>query len=206
MGEHLYTYVDPPNRRDLDTLVESLRLDGVLAMPGGTNWVFAADPRSKKAMQRIQRLKPDHPTDRPFALMAADIPAVTGMASVDGATYKLLKRIWPGPFTVLLKSGRELPRILLTKRKVIGVRVPVDPLAQAVLEAWGGPLMISTVPHQPGGQCCTLGFEVFERFGNEVDFVVDLGEELPGTMTTVLDVSTGALEILREGAGDLSLL
>lgn len=206
MGEHLYTYVDPPNRRDLDAIVEAIRLDGVIAMPGGTNWVFAADPRSKKAMQRMVRLKPDHPTDRPFALMAADIPAVTGMASVDGGTYKLLKRIWPGPFTVLLKSGRELPRILLTKRKVIGVRVPSDPLAQVILEAWGGPLMISTVPSTDDGQCCTLGYEVFERFGNDLDYVVDLGEELPGTTTTVLDVSDGELEVIREGAGDLSLL
>ncbi|MCB9677745.1 MAG: L-threonylcarbamoyladenylate synthase [Alphaproteobacteria bacterium] len=204
MSEHLYTYIDPPNPKHIERVLDVLRHDGVIAMSAGPNWVFAADPASKRALQRIRALKPDHPDDRPFSLIARDVAMAATMATVDGSTYKLLKRIWPGSFTVLLKSGRDLPRILATKRKVVGVRVPDDALAMLLVERWGGPLLISTVPRSDDGQHRTLGYEVYEAYGNALDLVVDLGEPLEGTETTVLDVSDGELVVIREGAGDLS--
>lgn len=206
MAEHLYTYVDPVNRKHLDQIVEVLRGGGLLAMPAGTNWVFAADPTSKKALARLQQLKPNRPEDRPYALLCADISMATDVATVDGRLYKLLKRAWPGPYTIILPSGRGLARMLTTKRKVVGVRVPDDPLAMAILDAWQGPLLISTVPKGPDGQLRTLGFEVAEAFERGVDLVVDLGEPLPGTETTVLDLADGDLQVIRQGAGDLAIL
>lgn len=205
MGEHLYTYLDPPNERHLEQIVDCLRHDGVVAISTGTNWVFAGSPTSKRADQRIRRLKPDHPADRPFALLCSDISMATSMTLIQGTAYRVLKRIWPGPFTVILKASHELPRVLKTKRRVVGVRIPEDALARLILERLDGPLMVSTVPDLPSG-APTMGFEVHEAFGDGLDLVVDLGEPVAGLETTVVDLSGDSLEVVREGAGSLELL
>jgi tRNA threonylcarbamoyl adenosine modification protein (Sua5/YciO/YrdC/YwlC family) len=203
MTEHLYTYLDPPNQRHLDQIVKVLRQDGVIAIPTGTSWAFAADPRSKKAEQRIRKLKPHHPKDRPFSLMCDSISMASTMTAVDGRAYRTLRRIWPGPYTVLLQSSHDLPRLLRTKRAVVGVRVPSDPLALLIIEQFGGPLMVSTVPRAEDGQHLTMGYEIFEAYGSALDLVVDVGGELPGTETSVIDMSQGDMEIVRAAAGDV---
>ncbi len=203
---HLYTYADPPNPKHVDQILDVLRHDGVIAMSTGTNWAFAADPTSKKANQRIQRLKPNHSNDRPFSLMCSDIAMATTMTAIDGSAYRRLRRIWPGPFTVLLKASRQLPRVLKTKRAIVGVRIPDDPFALHLIERFGGPLVVSTVPKNPDGTYLTMGYEVQELFGHALDLVVDLGEPLPATETTVLDLTSGEVEVVRQGVGDISLL
>lgn len=200
MGEHLYTYVDPPNARHLDEIVDVLDGGGIIALPTGTSWAFAGLATSKKADKAIRRLKPGHPDNRPFALMCHDISMATSMTRIDGAAYRLLRRLWPGPYTVLLNANHQLPKVLKTKRAVVGVRIPQDPLATAILEYLGSPLMVSTVPRLDG-VLPTMGFEVQERFGHGLDLVVDLGDPLPGVETTVLDLTSGDIEIVREGAG-----
>ncbi len=201
MGEHLYTYVDPPNERHLQRIVDVLHHDGVVALPMGTNWAFAASPTSKKAEKRIRQLKPNHDKDRPFSLLCDDIAMASAMTWIDGSAYRVLKRLWPGPYTVLLKANHELPRLLRTKRKTVGVRIPADPLALAVVKAFEGPLMVSTVPKNEAGAVLTMGFEVQEAFGHGLDLVVDLGEPLTGQDSTVLAWDEGDMEIVRVGAG-----
>ncbi|TNE92376.1 MAG: threonylcarbamoyl-AMP synthase [Deltaproteobacteria bacterium] len=206
MSEHLYTHIDPPDQRHLDQIVDVLRDHGVIALGTGTNWAFVADPTSRAANEAIRRLKPTHPKEQPFSLLCASIAMATEMAMVDATAYRVLKRAWPGPFTVLLPANRALPRLLKTKRKVVGCRVPDAPLALAILEHFGGPLMATTVPRRADGSVLTMGYEVFETHGHGLDLVVDLGDPLPGTETTVVDMSSGAVEIIREGAGDIELL
>lgn len=206
MGEHLYTHIDPPNTRHLDQIVAVLRDHGVIAVPTGTNWAFAADPTSKKASARIRQLKPEHPKDQPFSLLCRDISMATSMTAIDGGSFRILNRVWPGAFTVLLKSKRKLPRLLWTKRDVVGVRIPDDALTLAIVDRFGGPLMVSTVPRGDDGQHLRMGYEVHESHGRGLDLVVDLGDVLPGTETTVVDLTSGVAEIVREGAGDVGLL
>jgi len=205
MGEHLYTYDDPPNERHLDQIVGWLERDGVVALPTGTNWAFAASATSKKAEKRLRRLKPEHPKDRPFALLCSDIAMAASMTYVDGAAYRRLRRLWPGPYTVLLKANHELPRVLRTKRAVVGVRIPEEALVRTIVERLGGPLMVSTIPDGPSGPY-RMGYEVQEALSHGVDLVVDLGTELPGTETTVLSMLDGLVEVVREGAGPIDAL
>ncbi len=206
MGEHLYTFIDPPNRRHLDRIVDTLRRDGVIAIPTGTSWAFCVDPASKKARTRMVRLKPDHKSDRTFSLICRDISMATSITMIDGRAYRLLNRLWPGPYTVLLPAKHALYRQLRSKRPVVGVRIPVDELAMTILDVFGGPLLVSSVPRGIDGSLPTMGFEVFERFGAKIDLVVDLGDQLSGEPTTVIDLQFGEPEVVREGAGDLSRL
>ena len=206
MADHLYTYADPPNPRHLQQISDLLRNHGVVAIPTGTSWAFCADPTSKKANNRIRLLKPDRPKEQPFSLLCRDISMATSMTTIDGSAFRTLNRIWPGPFTVLLRSNRQLPRLLKTKREVVGVRVPASPLAMAIVDHFGGPLMVSTVPRDSEGQHLRMGYQVFESYGHGLDLVVDLGDELSGAETTVVDMTSGAIEVIRAGVGDPSLL
>ena len=126
----------------------------------------------------------------------------SSMAVIDASSYRLLKRAWPGAYTVLLPASRALPRLLKTKRKVVGCRVPDDALVLAILEHFGSPLMSTTVPTREDGSVMTMGYEVYETHGHGLDLVVDLGEPLSGAETTVVDMSDGGAEVLRMGAGD----
>ena len=106
-------------------------------------------------------------------------------------------------YTVLLPATHAMQRPLRTKRPVVGIRIPEAPLAMEILERFGA-LLVSTVPPDVHGRPATMGYEVYERFGSKIELVVDLGDELPGTVTTVIDMIYGEPELVREGAGDLS--
>lgn len=200
-AEHLYTWDDPPNERHLDQVVDLLRRDGVIALSTGTSWAFAADPASRKANQRLVRLKPLRDADRPYSLLCNSVSMASSMAAIDGQAYRLLNRIWPGPYTVLLPAGPGLPRVLKTRRKVVGVRVPEARLASLVIERFGGPIVVTTVPRNDDGQALTLGYEIVERYGHALDLVLDLGDPVEGVETTVLDLSAGEPQVIREGVG-----
>jgi len=206
MGEHLYTHDNPPNSRHLDQICSVLDKNGVLVMPAGTSWMFCCDASSKKAVQKMLQLKPGRDERKPLSLICSSISMATEMANVDGFAFKILNRIVPGHFTVLLKSSRTLPKILKNKREVVGVRVPDEAIALAVVEQFGRPLVATSIPGDATGQVLTMGYQLAEAYGHGLDLVVDLGEEIEGQPTTILDLTQGDIEVIREGAGDLNLL
>ena len=206
MSEHLYTHDDPPNQRHLDQICASLDRNGVIAMPAGISWMFCCDAGSKKAVQRMLALKPGRDEKKPLSLICSSISMATEMANIDGLAFKVLNRVVPGHFTVLLPSSRTLPKILKNKREVVGLRVPDEAITLAVIAQFGRPLVATSVPPDSAGQMLGMGYQIAEAHGNSLDLIVDLGEELPGLVTTILDLTHGEIDVLREGAGDLSLL
>jgi len=202
MGEHLYTYIDPPNSRHLDQIVDVLRRGGLIALSTGTSWAFCVDPSSKKALERLVRLKPNHPEGLPFSLICRDISMASTVATIVGRSYRYLHRLLPGPYTVLLYSQKKLPKLLGSRRSTVGVRIPQAPLCQAIIERFGSPLLVSSVPPGPQG-VLTMGWEVHEAHGQALDYVVDLGDELPGAKTTVIDLRMGDPVVVRQGVGKL---
>jgi tRNA threonylcarbamoyl adenosine modification protein (Sua5/YciO/YrdC/YwlC family) len=148
--------------------------------------------------------------------MAADYVYISNSA------YRILKKVWPGPYTILLTSAKSLPRQLKDKRKVIGIRIPKSPLLHAVIESLGQPLASTSIPRMTGAQHKTLdegddadeegddgepaklGYEIFDQFGHALDMVIDLGQELPGQESTIVDLSGEVPKVIRHGAGDVS--
>jgi len=206
MSEHIYTHDDPPNQRHLDQICSVLNANGVVAMPAGCSWMFCCDAGSKKGVQRMMALKPDRSEKKPLSLVCSSISMATEMARVDGMAFKVLNRIVPGHFTVLLPSSRTLPKILKNKREVVGLRVPNEAIVMAIVEQFGRPLVATSVPPAPSGQNLTMGYEIMDAFGHGLDLVIDLGEEIEGRPTTILDLTSGEVDVIREGAGDLSRL
>jgi tRNA threonylcarbamoyl adenosine modification protein (Sua5/YciO/YrdC/YwlC family) len=202
MSEHLYTYVNPTNERHLERISDLLEKDGLLILPMQTNWVFACDATSRKAMQKLHRLKQAHPKNQPYSIACASISMASTMAKISGHNYRLLNRLWPGPFTIIVKSSSRLPKLLKIKREKVGIRIPDEPITLAILEHYQKPLVVSSVPPNTNGEPHQMGYSIFETYGHGIDMLVDLGEELSGELTTVADLSDGEPSLIREGAGE----
>lgn len=208
MGQHLYTYDDPPAERDLKRALKVLEEDGVLAYPTDLNWAFGCNAASTRALDRIRLLKPTHKKERPFSLLCSSVSMAAEYASIDNAAYRYLRKAWPGPFTVLLTATRAYPRQLKDKRRVVGIRIPNCPLMLAIVERFGRPLATTSVPglvhleSQEPAPKPRFGYEVFEAYGHAVDLVLDLGHELPAVESTIIDLTNGPPELVRIGGGD----
>ena len=204
--EILYTYSDPPSEKHLKRVCGILEKGGVISYPVGANWAFGCDALSVKALDRIRTLKPDHPKVKSFSLLCSSIKMASDYGHIDSCLYRLLKKMWPGPYTVIVPSERSLARQLKDKRQLVGLRVPECGMVRALLEMYGKALATTSVPRRRDGSAYSMGYEVEKSFGHAIDIIVDLGEELSGLESTVVSFESGVPEVIREGLGDVSFL
>ena len=156
-----------------------------------------------QVLDRIRRIR-NVDVSHHFTLMCRDLSEIANLARVDNAQFRLLKSATPGAYTFILEATRELPRRMLhPKRKTIGLRVPDHPVVSSLLAELGEPLLGSTLL-LPGDELpLTDPEEIRERLQHELDLVIDAGP--CGTRpTSIIDLSSGAPELVRAGAGDLS--
>lgn len=207
IGSHIYTYVNPPVAKDLAEVRKVLENDGVIAYPSDVNWAFACDSASSKALERIRLLKPLRPKEQPFSLLCASISMASTVASVDNFAFSYMRRVCPGPYTLLLARSRNLPRLLKDKRRTVGIRIPACPLALAIVEYHGKPLATTSVPSCGGASTLDgnlppkFGWQVHEVFGHAIDLTLDLGEESPAGESTIISLVDGRFEVIRQGLG-----
>jgi tRNA threonylcarbamoyl adenosine modification protein (Sua5/YciO/YrdC/YwlC family) len=202
MAKLIYTYTQPTSEKDLRAAIRILENDGIIAYPTDVNWAFGCSPFSKKALERIIALKPLHPKQQPFTLLCNSVSMIAQFAEVSNNDFRVLKRLFPGPFTVLLNRGQTFPKQLKDKRTHVGVRIPDSHLLLDLITMMGQPLATSSVPSRPnGGEALSYGYEVDQVYGHALDLILDLGSPSPYLETTVLDLSRGGVDIVREGAG-----
>lgn len=207
MAKLLYTFINPTSKRHIAEACRILADDGVIAYPTDVNWAFGCDAASVKAIDRIHRLKPMHPMEQPFSLMCDTLTMVSSVGIIENFSYRLLKKVLPGPYTFLLRRAKNLPRQIHDKRKIVGVRVPNSPLLLDLIAAYGKPIATSSVPISSGGggiaegQPFKYGHEIEGVYGHGIDLILDLGEEVTSLETTIIDVSDGAVVVVRKGEG-----
>ena len=190
-----------PQPRKVRQAVEILRRGGVILYPTGTVYGLGCDIHQKKAVERIyqiRRLKKDHP----LSFMCPDLSKIAHYAYVDDFAYRIMKRLVPGPYTFVLKATREVPKMLVRKQKTVGIRVPDDPVALALLEELGSPIVSASATYQ--GQVLNDPDELFARF-KQADAFIDSGW---GGIepSTVIDLTGDEAEVIRQGAGPVDLL
>ena len=205
LGKLLYTYDDPPSEKHLKQACNLLENDGVLCYPMGSNWAFGCDASKPKALDRIRLLKPEHPKAKSFSLICSSIKMASSFGHIDHQLYRILKKVWPGPYTILVKSTLSLPRQIKDKRQIVGLKIPDCQLMRALVEAYGKPMATTSVPKREDGFDFKMGYEIEEVYGHALDLILDLGEELSGEESTIVDFSEGYPEIIREGLGDISI-
>jgi len=205
----LYTYINPSSPKDLAEACRVLENGGVIAYPTDVNWAFGCDPSSKTAVEKIRLLKPHHPKEQPFSLLCDSISMMASIADIDGTSFSILKRILPGPFTVFLKSSRNLPKQMNDRRKLVGVRIPDCPLLVDLIRLFEKPIATTsipyTIPHEHSrhdeDELLHYGYEVEQLYGHGVDLILDLGHAVPAKETTILDMSEGEVRLVRQGLG-----
>ena len=192
-----------PQPHRVQKIVERIRDGGLIAYPTDSSYAFGCRIGDRKPIELIHRIRR---TDKRhnFTLVCADLSEISVYARVDNWAYRLIKSLTPGPYTFILPATRQLPKMLQNpKRRTIGIRVPDHPLVSAMLEELGEPIMSSTLSLPGDDRPLTDPLEIEERIGHQIDVIVDAG---PTGIepTTVLDLSSGAVEVLRAGRGDIS--
>jgi tRNA threonylcarbamoyl adenosine modification protein (Sua5/YciO/YrdC/YwlC family) len=194
-----------PQQRLIAEVVAAIRAGGLIAYPTDSSYAFGCHIGDKRSMDRIRRIRQ---TDKHhnFTLVCSDLSEISLYARVENWAYRLIKSLTPGPYTFILPATREVPkRLQHPKRRTIGLRVPDHAIVRAMLDALGEPIMSSTLLLPGDDIPMTDARDIQERIGSQVDLIID-GGPTGIEPSTVLDLSGGSVEVLRQGLGDTSSL
>lgn len=205
MAQYLEIHPENPQQRLINQAVSLLQKGGLMVYPTDSGYALGCHIGDKSALDRIRKLR-QLDKHHNFTLVCRDLSELATYARVDNACFRLLKNFTPGPYTFILKATGEVPRRLMhPKRKSIGIRVPDNPIALALLEALGEPIMSSSLIFPDREQQLYDPQDIFDAYGNQLDLVIN-GGFCGDQPTTVVDLTEGTPEILREGAGQPELL
>jgi len=200
MSQFFQIHPDNPQARLINRSVEILREGGVIAYPTDSSYALGCHIGDKSSMARIARIR-QISNRHNFTLVCRDLSEISTYAKVGNQEYRLMKSLTPGPFTFILKASREVPRRLQNpKRKTIGLRVPENPIAHAMLEEHGEPIMSSTLILPDHEFPMTDAEEIREQLEHLVDLVID-GGHCVNEPTTVIDLSNDSPMVTRQGRG-----
>ncbi|BBO27063.1 threonylcarbamoyl-AMP synthase [Alteromonas sp. I4] len=203
MSQFFYVHPDNPQTRLIKQAVELIRQGEVVVYPTDSGYAIGCQMEDKRALEQICRIR-QIDKDHNFTLMCRDMSELSVYAKVDNTAFRQIKNNTPGPYTFVLKATREVPRRLQNpKRKTIGMRVPDNTIALALLEELNEPLM-STSLILPGAQVAESDpDEIRDKLEKQVGLILH-GGYLGEQPTTVVDLSEGEAVIVREGAGDIT--
>ena len=201
MGLYLQVHPENPQPRLINQAVEILRRGGLMVYPTDSGYAFGCCMGDKAAQDRIRRIR-KLDAKKNFTLVCRDLSEISVYAKVDNSAFRLMKATTPGPYTFILKATHEVPRRLQNpRRKTIGIRVPDNNIARALLDALGEPLMSSTLMLPGDDVPLTDPIVIRERLENQVDLIID-GGYCGMEPTTVADLMGDAPVVIRRGQGD----
>ena len=188
-----------PEPRKIRRAVDALREGKIIAYPTDTCYGLGCDLFNKKAIDRLYQLK-GMPKSHPLSFVCRDIASIAKYAMLHNYEYSIVKDYLPGPYCFILNATKEVPKIVQSPRKHVGIRVPNHPVALALVEELGGPIISSTAA-KPEDQIPYVDARELDRDFPGIDLILDGG---PGGLspTTVIDLTGTTPKIVREGAGD----
>lgn len=204
-AEHIIIHPEDPQTRLLEKAIERLRAGAVIAYPTDSSYALGCFLGDKSAMERIRRLR-GHDKNHHFTLLCRDLSEIANYARINNSDYRLLKSLTPGPYTFILNATKEVPRrVQHAQRKTIGIRVPQNRIAKALLDAMREPLMTCTLmlPGEP--YPLSDPGDIMDLIGHEVDVIID-GGNCGLEPTSVIDLTGPAPRVTRVGKGDVSML
>ncbi len=200
--EYYELHPDNPQQRYINKAIDVLKNGGVIIYPTDTVYGFGCDIYNKKAVERIYMIKNETNT-KLFSFLCSDLKDIARYAKVSNYAYKSIKKLIPGAYTFILPAAKEVPKILWTKRKTVGIRVPDNEIARALAEGIGNPI-ISTSVTTRRGELIYNPLEIKSIFNRQVDLMLSLGA-LNGVPSSIIDFTGDEAEVVREGSGDTSM-
>jgi tRNA threonylcarbamoyl adenosine modification protein (Sua5/YciO/YrdC/YwlC family) len=196
----LHIHPQNPQQRLLDLVVESLREGGIIIYPTDTIYGLGCDIYQHKAIGRICQIKNINPAKAQLSFICRDLSHLSDYTkSIDTPLYRALKNHLPGPFTFILPASRQVPKLLKSKKNTVGIRVPNNKICNAIVETLGNPILSTSLPGEMVEEYTDPEI-IFEKFGNQVDYVIDGG---PGGIdpSTVVDCTSEEWTVTRQGMG-----
>ena len=197
----LHINPENPQSRLITRVVETLKQGGVIAYPTDTTYGIGCDIFNRRGVKSIYQIK-QRDARKPFSFICYDLSDAANYAHISNFAFKIMKRHLPGPYTFVLDATRIVPDSLTTRQKTVGIRIPDDPIALAIVRELGHPL-VTTSANLSGESPLHDPQEIEVTMGRSLDMVVHGGIRY-GDPSTVISLIDDEVEILREGCGDTS--
>jgi tRNA threonylcarbamoyl adenosine modification protein (Sua5/YciO/YrdC/YwlC family) len=206
MAKFVRIYEENPNEREIEKVVAVLKKGGLIIYPTDTVYGIGCDITNTKAMEKVAKIKRVKLDKANFSFICYDLSNLSDyVKQIDTPTYKILKKALPGPYTFILPGNNNLPKAFKNK-KTIGIRIPENNIIRELVKALGNPIVSTSIHDEDDLIEYTTDPElIFEKWGNLVDMVIDggFGGNIP---STIIDLSSDEITILREGKGDTDFL
>jgi tRNA threonylcarbamoyl adenosine modification protein (Sua5/YciO/YrdC/YwlC family) len=190
-----------PNPRHIATVVDCLKSGGIIAYPTDTIYGLGCDIFQPKAIEKIAQIKGVDPAKAQLSFVCADLSDLSKYTkSISTPLYRLLKNYLPGPFTFILPASKQVPKLLQNKKNTIGLRIPDNHIASAIVAVLEHPILSASLPGEMV-EDYTDPYVIHQNFENLVDIVIDggIGGMIP---STIIDCTTDDYTVIREGAGE----
>jgi tRNA threonylcarbamoyl adenosine modification protein (Sua5/YciO/YrdC/YwlC family) len=206
MADLIRIYEENPNPKEIAKVVAVLKKGGLVIYPTDTVYGLGCDITNTKALERIARIKGLKLEKANFSFVCADLSNLSDyIRQIDTSTFKILKRALPGPYTFILPGNNSLPKVF-KKKKTVGIRVPDNNIARALVEELGNPIVSTSIYDEDELLEYTTDPElIHEKWNNLVEVVIDGGYG-DNVASTVIDLSGYDPEIIREGKGDIDII
>jgi tRNA threonylcarbamoyl adenosine modification protein (Sua5/YciO/YrdC/YwlC family) len=207
MAELLRIHDQNPEMSKIAKVVDILRNGGVVIYPTDTVYGIGCDLHNKKGVEKLVKLLGLKPNKLRLSFICHDLSEVAHyIRPISTHVFKILKRALPGPYTFLLDANNEVPKILNISKKIVGIRIPQNNISRTIVEELGNPIISASIKDEDEVVQYTANAEIiFERYKKRVDVVVDGG--LSGVeASTVVDLTTGEISLVRQGIGSLDNL
>jgi tRNA threonylcarbamoyl adenosine modification protein (Sua5/YciO/YrdC/YwlC family) len=197
-------YPENPNPKAIEQAVEVLRKGGLIIYPTDTVYGLGCDITNQKAIERICHLRGIKPDKANFSFICSDLRHISDyIKPIDTTTFRVLKKALPGPYTFILNANNNVPKLLSSKKKTVGIRVPDNAIAQEIVRQLGNPIISASIKDDDELiEYSTDPELIHEKYEDTVDLVIDggYGDNEP---STVIDCTSGDFEVIREGKGSL---
>lgn len=197
----LEIHPDHPQPRLISRVVSCLQNGGIIAYPTDTTYGIGCSIFNKKGIERIYMMK-QREQRKPFSFICPNLSEVARFARVSNMAHKILKRHLPGPYTFVLEATREVPDLLLTRQKTVGIRIPDNRICLDIVQLLGNPI-VTTSANLSGEDPTASPSFIDDLFGKQLDIIVD-GGELTKEVSSVISLVGDTPEVIRVGMGDVS--
>ena len=199
-------YPENPNPKAIDQVVQVLKRGGLIIYPTDTVYGLGCDITNHKAIEAIARIRHIKPEKANFSFICHDLSNLADYTkSIDNTTFRVLKKALPGPFTFILNASGKVPKLLSSNKKTVGIRIPDNNIAREIVKQLGNPILSTSIRDEDDILEYSTDPElIHEKYQDLVDVVIDGGYG-GNVASTVVDVTSGEFEVIREGKGDLEM-
>ncbi|KEO75182.1 L-threonylcarbamoyladenylate synthase [Anditalea andensis] len=203
-AEFIKLYPENPDPRRIQHIVDVLRDGGIIIYPTDTVYGIGCDIFNQKAIQRICQIKGVKPKDQNFSFICYDLSDISDYTrTVSTPVFKLMKKALPGPFTFILNANNNVPKLLNSKKKTVGIRVPDHSIPRILVKELGGPIVTTSIRDEDDViEYSTDPELIYEKYRDMVDVVIDGGYG-NNIGSTILDCTGEEIVIVREGLGNV---